>query len=61
MDTVARNLDEKLRQWRPETAEQVRQRVMEIIQWADSNSVDIARSRQVEQEVLDLIDAPQAR
>jgi hypothetical protein len=61
MDVLAEKLDEKLRQWRAETADQVRQRVTEIIQLADSNSVDLARSRQVEQEVLDLIDGPQAR
>ncbi|HZZ28886.1 MAG TPA: hypothetical protein VFE46_12865 [Pirellulales bacterium] len=61
MDVIAAKLDEKLRQWRPDTAEQVRQQVAEIMQWADSNAVDVARSRRVEQEVLDLIDAPQAQ
>ena len=56
MDTLAERLDAKLRQWEPDTAAQVRQRVAEIIEAADQNILDVARSRAVEQEVLDLID-----
>ena len=56
MDTLAERLDAKLRQWEPDTAAQVRQRVAEIIEAADQNVLDVTRSRGVEQEVLDLID-----
>lgn len=61
MDVVAEQLDSKLRQWQPETAEQVRRRVVEIIELADHDALDLLRSRAVEQEVLDLLDAPSSR
>jgi hypothetical protein len=61
MDILAERLDAKLRQWKPEVAEQVRQRVGEIIELADQNALDVVRSRAVEQEVLDLLDEPAAR
>ena len=48
----------KLREWKPETAEEVRQRVSEIIELADHDSVDLPRSRAVEQELLALPDEP---
>jgi hypothetical protein len=35
MDALAAQLDAKLREWRPETAAQVRQQVAEIIALAD--------------------------
>ncbi len=56
MDILAERLDEKLRQWSPEIAEQVRQRIVEIIELADQDALDLMRSRTVEQEVLDLLD-----
>jgi hypothetical protein len=34
--------------------------VAEIIELADSNALDIVRSRQVEQEVLDILDGRKA-
>ena len=49
-------LDKKLREWSPETADQVRGQVVEIIELADQALLDIVRSRKVEQEVLDLLD-----
>ena len=61
MDALVERLDEKLRQWSPDTAEQVRQRVVEIIDLADQDALDVMRSRTVEQEVLDLIDEPTTR
>jgi hypothetical protein len=61
MDALAEKLDTKLRQWTPETAGQVRQRVAEIIELADYEVLDSMRSRAVEQEVLDLLDAPAPR
>ena len=57
MDILAEKLDTKLREWKPDTAEQVRQRVAEIIDLADQEALDVMRSRAVEQEVLDLLDA----
>jgi hypothetical protein len=61
MDALAERLDDKLRQWRPETADQVRQRISEIIEAADLEVLDVIRSRIVEQEVLDLLDAASTR
>lgn len=61
MDALVERLDEKLRQWSPDTAKQVRQRVVEIIDLADQDALDVMRSRTVEQEVLDLIDEPTTR
>ena len=56
MDILAERLDEKLRYWKPEVAEQVRQRITEIIELADQDALDVMCSRAVEQEVLDLLD-----
>jgi hypothetical protein len=61
MDAVAERLDAKLREWKPETASQVRQRVTEIIALADQEGLDLLRARKVEQEVLDLLDDPTPR
>ena len=61
MDTLARKLDAKLRQWEPMTAEHVRQRVAEIMEVADQDALDVARSRVLEQEVLDLLVEPATR
>jgi hypothetical protein len=61
MDGLAERLDRKLREWSPETAEQVRSQVLEIIELADQGLLDIVRSRKVDQEVLDLLDEPTPR
>jgi len=61
MDALAEQLDAKLREWTPEIAAHVRQRVAEIMELADHEVLDIMRSRTVEQEVLDLLDAPAPR
>ena len=58
MDSVCKQLNTKLSQWEPSTAEQVRQFVREVIELADKGTLDLVRSRQVEQEVLDMLDAP---
>ena len=58
IDVLAARLDMKLREWTPETADQVRQRVMEIMAIADHDMLDIARARAVEQDVFELLDAP---
>lgn len=56
MDLVAEKLDDRLHTWSSQVADEVRQRVVEIIDLADQDSLDLARSRQVEQDVLDLLD-----
>ena len=61
MDVLAERLDAKLREWKPNTADLVRQRVTEIINLADHDILDIMQSRSVEQEVLDLLDEPTTR
>jgi hypothetical protein len=61
MDVLAERLDTKLREWKRETADQVRQRVAEIIEVADQDGLDLLRSRLVEQEVLEIVDAPATR
>jgi hypothetical protein len=58
VDALAEHLDRKLREWRPEVAEQVRQRLTEIIELADHGVLDLMCSRTVEQEVLDRLDFP---
>ena len=46
--------------WTPETAKKVEKLVAEIIELADSDALDVVRSRQVEQEVLDILDGRKA-
>jgi hypothetical protein len=61
MDALLETLDAKLREWKPETAAQVRERVSEIISLADQDVLDLMRSRSVEQEVLDMLDDSPSR
>lgn len=61
MDALAEKLDAKLREWRPETAAEARERINELIEMADSDLLDLGRSRSVEQEVLDILDEPRTR
>ena len=61
MDALAEKLDARLREWKPETAAEARERITEVIELADRDIPDIARSCAVEQEVLDLLDEPPAR
>lgn len=61
MDALAEQLDIKLRTWNPETATQVRERIVEVIELADSDALDVMRSRAREQEVLDMLDEPPTR
>ena len=61
MDALAEKLDARLREWKPETAAEARERIAEVIELADHDVLDVARSRAVEQEVLDLLDEPPAR
>ena len=59
MDALIQELDIKFRQWQPAIVEQVRRCLVEIIELADQDALDILRSRSVEQEVLDLLDEPE--
>jgi hypothetical protein len=61
MDILVERLDTKLREWEPDTADQVRQWIAEIIDLADQDALDLMRSRAVEQEVLDLLDESATR
>ena len=58
MDALSERLDAKLREWEPDIAATIRERITEIIDLADRDALDIMRSRAVEQEVLDLLDEP---
>lgn len=44
MDTLVEQLDERFRAWQPEVANQVRQRIAEIIEMADLNALDVSLS-----------------
>jgi hypothetical protein len=59
VDALAEKLDARLREWKPETAAEARERIAEVIEFADH--LDIARSRAVEQEVMDLLAEPPTR
>jgi hypothetical protein len=61
MDALLETLDAKLREWKPETAAEVRERVSELISLADQDVLDLLRSRAVEQEVLDILDDSASR
>ena len=61
MDALAEQLDKKLQEWSAETADLVRCEVVELMELADQGLLDVARSRKVEQEVLDLLDEPTTR
>jgi hypothetical protein len=60
MTGIAKKLDAKMNRWNPATAKNVEKLVAEIIELADSDALDLVRSRQVEQEVLDIIDGRKA-
>jgi hypothetical protein len=61
VDALAEKLDARLREWKTETAAEARERIAEVIEFADHDVLDIARSRVAEQEVLDLLDEPPTR
>ncbi len=56
MDALVERLDAKLQTWSAETAAVVRERVAEMIELADRDLLDVARSRAREQAVLGLLD-----
>ena len=48
MEVLAERLDAKLREWEPNTVAEVRERIVEIIDLADHDVLDIMQSRSVE-------------
>jgi hypothetical protein len=60
MTQLAQKLDKKLATWRPEVAAQVEQIVTDVIELADTDTLDLLPSRAVVQEVLDTLDERQA-
>jgi hypothetical protein len=56
VEALLETLNTKLRQWKPETATEVRQRLIEIMGLADQDALDLLRSRAREQDVLDILD-----
>jgi hypothetical protein len=58
MTAVARKLDERLQHWDAGKAAAVERMVSDIIAWADADALELMRSREREQEVLDLLDEP---
>ena len=58
MDHLAEVLDQRLNQWHPQTSEEVKRWIAEIIELADQDVLGLLRSRSVEQNVLDLLDEP---
>jgi hypothetical protein len=61
VDALVEQLDARLREWGPETAADVRERVAEVMELADKDVLDLMRPRGIEQEVLDLLDEPTTR
>jgi hypothetical protein len=61
MEAIAEKLESKLHEWKPETSKKVCALVAEIIELADDDALDIGRSRNLEQEVMDILDEPTSR
>ena len=59
MTQFAQKLDKKLATWRPEVADQVEQIVTDVIELADTDTLDLLPSQAVVQEVLDALDKHQ--
>jgi len=61
VDAIVEKLDAKLNIWTPEISQKVRVLVSQVIDAADNDTLDVMRSRAVEQEVLDQIDDSPSR
>jgi len=57
MTLIAQELDQNLLAWPEETRLLVENMVADLIQWGQARSADLIRGREVEQEVLDILDA----
>jgi hypothetical protein len=60
MTQLAQKLDKKLASWRPEVAAQAEQIITDVIELADTDTLDLQPSRTVVQEVLDTLEERQA-
>ncbi len=60
MTQLAQKLDKKLATWRPEVAAQVEQIVTDVIELADTDTLDLLPSTAVVEEVLDILDERRA-
>lgn len=58
---IAEKLDRKLTTWDTSTAHEVEIIVAEIIELADADGLDLLRGRQVEQEVMDILNEDKPR
>ncbi len=56
MTAIAQKLDHKLESWVVQKAAQVERMLAEIIELADEEALDLMPTRQVTQEVLDVVD-----
>ena len=61
MDALVETLDARLREWKPETAAEVRERVTKIIGVAVQDILNLLHSRSLEQDVMDMLDEPSSR
>jgi hypothetical protein len=61
VDAIAEKLDTKLGTWKPEISQEARALVSQVIDAADNDTLDVMRSRAVEQEVRDHLDEPASR
>jgi len=58
MTAIAYELDKRLDLWPEETRHCVEEMVADMIRWGDAKAADLSRGRDLEQDVLDLLDAP---
>ncbi len=58
MTAIAQELDQHIALWPEETRLQAEQLVLDVIRWGDAQSLDCMRGRDLEQDVLDILDAP---
>jgi hypothetical protein len=49
VDALAEKLGKRLREWKPDTAAEARERITEVMELADQDLLDVARSRAAEQ------------
>lgn len=58
MTSIAQDLDKHLLAWPDDTRLLVENMVSDVIQWGEARAADLTRGRDLEQEVLDILDAP---
>jgi len=58
MTSIARKLEQHLALWPEETRRLVEQMVLDAIRWGDARASDNNCGRDLEQDVLDILDRP---